>query len=226
MERVLIFIDRLSLWTGKAFAWCILILAFATTYEVFVRYVLRDPTAWAFDLSYIMYGTMFMMAGAYALSQKAHVRGDFVYRLWPPRVQAAIDLVLYIFFFFPGILALVYAGYVYAKESWGYMPYGFTGPWGEVSINSPAGVPVAPLKTILPLAAFLLVLQGIAETIRCIKCLRTGQWPQRLQDVEELEVELIRKHREEMEAQMRKEKEEREAQKTTRQGDEGNEGPK
>ena len=226
MEKVLHFIDRLSLWTGKAFAWCILILAFATSYEVFVRYALRNPTAWAFDLSYIMYGTMFMMAGAYALSQQAHVRGDFIYRLWPPRVQAGIELGLYILFFFPGMLALVYAGYIYAKESWGYMPYGFTGPRGEVSINSPAGVPVSPLKTILPLSAFLLVLQGIAETIRCIQCLRTGEWPQRLHDVEELEVELIRKHKEEMEAQMRKEEEYREAQKAAGQGGEENEGPK
>jgi TRAP-type mannitol/chloroaromatic compound transport system permease small subunit len=224
MERVLLFIDRLSLWVGKTFAWCILILAFATSYEVFVRYALRDPTAWAFDLSYIMYGTMFMMAGAYALSQKAHVRGDFIYRLWPPRVQAAIELVLYILFFFPGMLALVYAGIIYANESWSYMPYGFTGPKGEVSINSPAGVPVAPLKTILPLSAFLLVIQGIAETIRCVQCLKIGQWPQRLQDVQELEVELIKKHREEMEAQMRKE--ESEAQQAAQPGGEENEGPK
>jgi TRAP-type mannitol/chloroaromatic compound transport system permease small subunit len=224
MEKFLLFIDRLSLWVGKTFAWCILILAFATSYEVFVRYALRDPTAWAFDLSYIMYGTMFMMAGAYALSQKAHVRGDFIYRLWPPRVQAGIELVLYILFFFPGMLALVYAGIIYATESWSYMPYGFTGPKGEVSINSPAGVPVSPLKTILPLSAALLVLQGIAETIRCVQCLRTGAWPQRLQDVEELEVELIKKHKEEMEAQMRNE--ELEAQKAAKPGGEENEGPK
>jgi len=224
MERVLFFIDRLNQWIGKAFAWCILILAFGTSYEVFVRYALRNPTSWAFDLSYIMYGTMFMMAGAYALSQKAHVRGDFIYRLWPPRAQAAIELVLYIVFFFPGMLALVYAGIIYADESWHYMPYGFTGPRGEVSINSPVGVPVSPLKTILPLAAFLLVLQGIAETIRCIQCLRTGEWPQRLKDVEELDAELIRKHEEEMAAQRRQE--ELEAQKTARQDGEGNEGPK
>ncbi len=173
-----------------------LILTFATSYEVFVRYVVRNPTAWAFDLAYIMYGAMFMMAGAYALSQKAHVRGDFLYRLFPPRVQAGIDLVLYFLFFFPGMLALVYAGYVYAAESWAYRPYGIGGLVGEVSINSPVGVPVSPLKTILPIAAFLLVLQGIAETIRCVQCLRTGAWPQRLKDVEELETQLIREHQE------------------------------
>jgi TRAP-type mannitol/chloroaromatic compound transport system permease small subunit len=224
MERILFFIDHLSQWTGKAFAWSMLILTFATSYEVFVRYVVRNPTAWAFDLSYIMYGAMFMMAGAYALSQKAHVRGDFLYRLLPPRVQAGIDLVLYFLFFFPGMIALVYAGYVYAAESWAYRPYGIDGLVGEVSINSPVGVPVSPLKTILPVAAFLLVLQGIAETIRCVQCLRTGAWPQRLKDVEELETQMIREHQEKLAAQKRKE--ELEAQNTARQGDEGNEGTK
>jgi TRAP-type mannitol/chloroaromatic compound transport system permease small subunit len=207
MERVLFFIDHLSQWVGKAFAWSMLILTLGTTYEVFVRYVLRNPTAWAFDMSYIMYGAMFMMAGAYALSQKAHVRGDFLYRLWPPRVQAAIELVLYIAFFFPAMLAMLYAGYIYARESWNYHPFGFNGPAGEVSINSPVGVPVSPLKTLLPVAA----------------CLRTGAWPQRLKDVEELEKQLIRQHEEELEAQRRKE--ELEAQGTAPQGGEGNEGP-
>ena len=201
MNQFLFFIDRLSAWTGKAFAWCILILAFATTYEVFVRYVLRDPTSWAFDISYIMYGTLFMMGGAYALSRNAHVRGDFVYRLWPPRVQAAIEFLLYFIFFFPGVLALIYAGIDYAAESWSFLPYGPDGPFGEISINSPAGVPVFPLKTILPLAAFFLLLQGIAETIRCVQCLRTGKWPDRLTDVEELEKELVEKKRRE-EAEM------------------------
>ncbi|MEE4165834.1 MAG: TRAP transporter small permease subunit [Desulfocapsaceae bacterium] len=197
MNQFLYFIDRLSAWTGKAFAWCILVLTFATSYEVFVRYVLRNPTSWAFDISYIMYGTLFMMAGGYALSRNAHVRGDFVYRLWPPRIQAGIELVLYFIFFFPGILALVYAGIVYANESWNYMPYGATGPMGEISINSPVGVPVFPLKTLLPLASFILLLQGIAETIRCVQCLKTGEWPARMHDVEEMEKELIEKHKRE-----------------------------
>ena len=163
MNHFLNFIDRFSAWVGKSFAWCILILCFATSYEVFVRYALRSPTAWAFDISYIMYGTLFMMAGGYALSRNAHVRGDFVYRLWPPRVQAGIELVLYFIFFFPGILALIYAGTDYAIESWNYFPYGFNGPRGQISINSPAGVPIFPLKTILPIAAAVLLLQGIAE---------------------------------------------------------------
>jgi len=197
MTQFLYFIDRLSAWTGKAFAWCILVLTFATSYEVFVRYVLRSPTSWAFDISYIMYGTLFMMAGGYALSRNAHVRGDFVYRLWPPRIQAGIELVLYFIFFFPGVLALVYAGIVYAQESWSYMPFGPTGPMGEISINSPVGVPIFPLKTLLPIASFILLLQGVAETIRCVQCLKTGEWPPRMHDVEEMEKELTEQHKRE-----------------------------
>jgi len=197
MNHVLFFIDRLSQWVGKAFAWCILMMAFAVTYEVFVRYVFRAPTSWAFDISYIMYGTLFMMAGAYTLSRNAHVRGDFVYRFWPPRVQATVEFVLYFIFFFPGILALIFAGIDYAGESWSFRPYGPDGPLGEISINSPAGVPVFPLKTILPVAAFFVLLQGIAETIRCYQCIKTGKWPERLHDVEEMEVEIIRKRQEE-----------------------------
>lgn len=128
------------------------------------------------------------------------MRGDVIFRLWPPRVQAGIEFTLYFLFFFPGVLALIYAGIDYASESWSYMPFGPRGPRGEVSINSPIGVPVSPLKSILPLAAFLLLLQGMAEAIRCVMCMRTGAWPQRLHDVEELDVTLRRQH--EREAQM------------------------
>ena len=178
MQRVLLYIDGLSMKVGHAFAWCILVLTLSICYEVFVRKVLRDPTAWAFDISYIMYGALFMMGGAYALSRDAHVRGDFLFRLWPPRVQAGIEFVLYFLFFFPGVLALIYSGADYAAESWRYK---------EVSINSPAGVPVFPLKIVMPVAAFFLLLQGIAQTIRCILCMKTGEWPPRLHDVEETE---------------------------------------
>ena len=110
------FIDRLSMWMGKVFAWCILILTFAVSYEVFVRYVLHDPTAWAYDVSYIMYGGLFLMAGAYTVSRDGHVRGDFVYRMWPQRVQAMIDLTLYVLFYFPGVTALIYSGYTFARD--------------------------------------------------------------------------------------------------------------
>ena len=192
MDRVVFFINKLSMWIGHAFARCILVLTFAVSYEVFVRYALRDPTAWAFDVSYIMYGALFMMAGAYTLSRDAHVRGDVIYRLWPPRVQAGVELVLYFLFFFPGVLALMYAGYDYAAESVG---------WREASINSPAGVKIYPLKIILPVSAFFLLLQGIAESIRCIQCLRTGEWPKRLHDVEEMET-LIRERKQQEDARM------------------------
>lgn len=191
MNRFLYVIDTLSTWVGKAFAWCILVLTFAYTYEVFVRYVLNNPTTWAFDISYTMYGALFMMAGAYTLSRDAHVRGDVIYRLWPPRVQAGIELVLIVFFLIPGMLALIYAGFTYAAESWSFRPYGPDGPPGEISINSPAGVPVSPLKTLLPIAAFFVLVQGMAELGRCIVCMREGAWPKRLQDVEELEVTLL-----------------------------------
>ena len=199
MIRLIDIIDTLSTWVGKAFAWCILVLTFAYTYEVIVRYFFRNPTSWAFDISYTMYGALFMMAGAYTLAHDGHVRGDVIYRLWPPRVQASIEIVLIVIFLLPGMSALIYAGYDYAAASWSYRPYGFDGPAGEISINSPIGVPVSPLKTILPLAAFFVLIQGIAEFLRCVVCIRTGQWPGRQMDVEETEVAIIRmmKEREE-----------------------------
>ena len=179
------FVDQLSLWIGHSFAWCIVILTLAISYEVVVRYLFRAPTVWAFDISYMMYGALFFMAGAYALSRGGHVRGDILYRTWQPRTQAAVDLVLYILFFFPGVLALIYAGIPQAAQAWRY---------GEVSIYSPANIPVYPLRTLLPVGAAFLALQGIAEVCRCIICLREGRWPQRLHDVEELENQLIEQH--------------------------------
>jgi TRAP-type mannitol/chloroaromatic compound transport system permease small subunit len=176
------FIDRISTAIGKAFGWFILIMTFGTSYEVFVRYVLNNPTVWNYDLSYNMYGALFIMAGAYTLSRNAHVRGDVIYRLWPVRTQAAIDLTLYILFFFPGVLALTIAGYRYAGESWRYQ---------EVSVYSPADIPIFPLKTLIPVAGATLLLQGLAEVFRCIICLRTGAWPSRGQDVEELETAIL-----------------------------------
>ena len=192
MNRLIFIIDSFTAWVGKAFAWCILLLTLAVAYEVFVRYLLRDPTSWAFDMSYMMYGSLFMMAGAYTLARDGHVRGDVLFRLWPPKVQATVELTLYILFFFPGILALIMAGADYAAESWSYN-YGT----GEVSINSPANVPISQFKTVLPVAAGLLFLQGIAQVCRCIICLRTGEWPAHLEDVEELEVALLQQHEEE-----------------------------
>lgn len=180
------FIDRMSMYTGKAFAWCILILTLGGSYEVFVRYVLNAPTGWAYDMSYIMYGALFLMAGPYALSRNAHVRGDVVYRLMPERVQAGIDLVLHILFLLPGVFAMMYYGYLFALESWGYQ---------ETSIFSPMGIPIYPLKTLIPIAGLILFLQGFAEAARCVRCLQLGHWPKRLQDVEETEEQIL--HQEE-----------------------------
>jgi len=182
VESVLLFIDRLSAGVGKAFGWCIVIMTIGTCYEVFVRYVLSAPTNWAFDLSYFMYGALFMMAGAYTLSRNGHVRGDFLYRRWPNRVQAAIDLVLFVLFMGPGVGALLYYGIPYAAQSWSI---------NEVSIYSPTGAPVYPHKTLIPIAAFFLLLQSLAEIVRCVVCLRDGVWPQRLHDVEELESAIL-----------------------------------
>lgn len=178
MSSFLVFVDRLTMWTGKAFAWCIIVLTLAVGYEVFVRYVLRSPTGWAYDISYIMYGALFIMAGAYTLSRDGHVRCDVVYRLLPTRVQAGLDLVLYLIFFFPGVLALVYYGVHFASLSVGFR---------EVSSYSPANIPVYPSKVLIPIAGALLVLQGISEVVRCLRCLRSGHWPARLHDVEETE---------------------------------------
>ena len=186
MTRFLFFIDSLSLWVGKAFAWLILVLTLGVSYEVFVRYVLRAPTTWAFDFSYITYGAMFLMAGAYTLSRGGHVRADVLYRLWKPRTQASVDLVLYIIFFLPAVLAFMYSGWNYAQMSIRFR---------EVSIFSPAGVPVFPLKTLIPITGVLLLLQGIAEVIRCVICIRVGDWPQRLHDVEETESIILQERR-------------------------------
>jgi len=181
MQRYIMLADRISAWFGKAFAWLIIVMAFGVGYEVFVRYVLNAPTSWALDVSYIMYGTLFMMAGAYTLSRDGHVRGDFIYRLWSPRTQAKVELVLYFIFFFPGVLALIFSGWKYTARSWKYM---------EVSVNSPAGIPVFQFKTILVVAGVLLFIQGIAQVCRCIVCIRTGEWLRAQEDIQETEVAL------------------------------------
>ena len=187
MLRFIHVVDSITSWFGKAFAWCILIMTLGVGYEVFVRYVLRDPTSWAFDLSYMMYGALFMMGGAYTLSRDGHVRGDFLYRLWQPKTQAKVEFVLYFLFFFPGVLALIFAGWKYAAKSWSY-----NNGTGEVSVMSPANVPISQFKTIIVAAGILLFIQGMAQVCRCILTIRTGEWPQHDEDVEELEERLLR----------------------------------
>lgn len=183
MRNFLLFIDSLSTWVGHCFAWLILVLTLGVSYEVLVRYLLGAPTTWAFDFSYINYGALFLMAGAYTLSRNGHVRADVIYRFLKPRTQASLDLVLYILFFIPAVLALIYSGWLYAARSVAFR---------EVSIFSPAGVPVFPLKALIPITGLLLLLQGIAEIIRCVVCIRQGEWPQRLHDVEETESVILR----------------------------------
>jgi len=191
LQRLIYAIDQLSKTVGHGFAWCIIILTFGTCFEVFVRYMLNDPTSWAFDMSYLMYGAVFYMAGAYTLSRAGHVRADMFYRKWPERTQATVELVLYVVFFFPGILALVIAGSSYGFESMRIR---------EVSVNSPAGVPIWPLKMMIPVGATLIALQGLAEVLRCALCLRDGHWAGRLHDVEELEKQLLEQHAREADA--------------------------
>ena len=179
VQRVLLTIDRISTWVGKAASWLIVGLMLLVCIEVFKRYILNAPTAWIFDASNMLYGTVFMLCGAYALAQNAHVRGDFLYSSMRPRTQATLDLVLYFVFFLPGIAALVYAGQSYAADSWRI---------GEHSNVTADGPPIYHFKTVIPIAGALVLLQGVAEIVRCIECLRTGSWPARLKDVAEIDV--------------------------------------
>jgi TRAP-type mannitol/chloroaromatic compound transport system permease small subunit len=179
VQRVLYIIDGFSTWVGKAASWLILMLMTVVCVEVFKRYLLNAPTAWIFDLNNMLYGTLFMLAGAYTLAQNAHVRGDFLYSSMKPRTQALLDLILYIVFFVPGIAALIYAGSYYAADSWRI---------DEHSNVTADGPPIYHFKTVIPIAGALVMLQGIAEIIRCVVCLRTGVWPSRLKDVAEIDV--------------------------------------
>jgi len=172
-------VDQISYWSGKAFAWLIVALTLVVSVEVFKRYILNAPTAWIFDFNNMLYGTLFMMCGAYTLAQAGHVRADFVYIYLKPRAQAALDLILYLLFFLPGILGLIYAGADYAADSWRI---------GEHSTVTAEGPPVYHFKTVIPLAGAFVILQGLAEIVRCVACLRTGTWPARIKDVEEIDV--------------------------------------
>ncbi len=183
MQKLLLFIDKVSTLVGHAFSWLIVGLTLLISWEVFSRYVLDNPHAWAFDVMIMLYGTLFMMAGAYTLSKNGHVRGDVLYGFFQPRTQAALDLILYIVFFIPGIIALTYAGYSFAIESWQI---------NEHSNITADGPPVYPFKTIIPLAGLMLLLQGVVEIARCVICLKQGYWPSREEDVEEVDVDKLK----------------------------------
>jgi len=179
VQKFLHTIDAISTWTGKTVAWLIIALMTVVCLEVFKRYILNAPTAWIFDAENMLYGTFFMLAGAYTLAQNAHVRGDFLYSSMRPRLQAWLDLVLYLVFFIPGIAALIYAGYYYTADSWHI---------AEHSTVTADGPPVYHFKSMIPLAGILVMLQGIAEVVRCVVCIKTGEWPTRLHDVTEIDV--------------------------------------
>jgi TRAP-type mannitol/chloroaromatic compound transport system permease small subunit len=179
MQKVLLFVDKVSTLVGHAFSFLIVGLTLLISWEVFSRYALDHPHAWAFDVMIMMYGTLFMMAGAYTLAKNGHVRGDVLYGFFPPRLQAGLDLTLYILFFLPGVIALVWSGYTYAAESWAI---------NEHSTITAEGPPIYPFKTVIPVAGAILLVQGVVEIIRCVICLRKGDWPSREEDVEEVDV--------------------------------------
>ena len=183
MQNLFLAIDRISTFVGHLFAWLVVGLTGLIGYEVFSRYVFNNPHAWAFDAQIMLYGTMFMMAGAYTLAKNGHVRGDILYGFLKPRTQAIFDLVLYIVFFIPGVVALAYAGYSFAADSWRIL---------EHSSITADGPPLYPFKTILPIAGVFLLLQGLVEIFRCIVCIKQGEWPSREQDVEEVDVDALK----------------------------------
>src|SRR5690554_4167599 len=183
MQKLLLTIDRVNTWIGQVFGWLALALTLFITYEVISRYAFASPHAWAFDAMNMMYGTLFMMAGAYTLSKNGHVRGDVLYGFFPPRLQAGLDLALYILFYFPGVIALCWAGFYYAEESWAIR---------ETSSLASGGPPLYPFKAIIPIAGLTLLFQGFVEVVHCVACLKRGTWPRRDQDVEEVDVDKLK----------------------------------
>ena len=182
MQSILWTVDRISTFIGKAFAWCAVLLTLLISWEVFSRYALNQPHAWVLDAQIMLYGTLFMTAGAYTLSKNGHVRGDVLYGFFQPRTQATVDLVLYIVFFLPGIVALTWAGWIYAGESLAIREQTF----------SADPLPLYPFKYVIPLAGITLLLQGFVEIVRCVQCIQTGAWPPREDDVQEVDVEKLK----------------------------------
>ena len=180
MNKLLLTIDRVNTRIGQFFGWLVLALTLFVAYEVISRYVFANPHSWSFDAMNMMYGTMFMMAGAYTLAKNGHVRGDVLYGFFPPRLQASLDLTLYILFYFPGVIALAWAGWYYAAESWAI---------NEHSTITADGPPIYPFKFMIPFAGITLLLQGVVEVVQCVKCLQQGEWPKRDEDVEEVNLE-------------------------------------
>lgn len=182
MQRLLLRVDQLSTFLGQLFAWCVMALTVLITWEVFSRYAFNKPHAWALDAQIMLYGTLFMMGGAYTLAKNNHVRGDVLYSFFEARTQATVDLVLYFVFFLPGIFALTWAGWNFSIESLAIREQTF----------SAEPLPLYPFKFIVPLAGGMLLLQGFVEIVRCIACIRDGAWPSRGEDVEEVDVDKLK----------------------------------
>ncbi len=182
MKNFLLAVDRASTWIGQAFAWLVLALTCLISWEVYSRYIMNNPHDWTLDGQIMLYGTLFMLAGAYTLSKNGHVRGDVLYSFFEPRTQAWVDLLLYILFFLPGIVALTWAGWTFAQESLAI----------RESTFSATPLPLYPFKFMIPLAGLMLLLQGLVEIVRCVQCIGDGQWPSREQDVEEVDVEKLK----------------------------------
>ena len=182
MQKILLAVDRLSTFVGKTFAWAALVLTLLIAWEVFSRYVLNKPHAWVLDVQIMLYGTLFMTAGAYTLSKNGHVRGDVLYGFFQPRTQATLDLILYFVFFLPGVIAMTWAGWTFFSDSLAIREQTF----------SADALPIYPFKFMLPFAGAFLLLQGVVEIVRCILCIRDGAWPSRDQDVEEVDVDKLK----------------------------------
>ena len=178
-KKLMFAVDQISTFVGKGAGWLIIVLMVMVCIDVFRRYVLNAPSAWIGELSVMSYGAVIMLSGAYTLAQNGHVRGDFLYGSMKPRTQATLDLILYIVFFLPGIVALCYAGYKFAADSWRI---------GEHTTQIANGPPIYHFKSLIPIAGGLLILQGFVEIMRCVICLKTGEWPERLKDAEEIDV--------------------------------------
>ncbi|MBL8522698.1 MAG: TRAP transporter small permease subunit [Betaproteobacteria bacterium] len=182
MQKLLLGVDRLSTWFGQFGSWTIIGLTLLICWEVFCRYVLNLPHAWVYDAQWMLYGVLFMMAGAYTLAKNGHVRGDVLYGFFEPRTQATIDIILYIVFYLPGIVALTYAGWEFANDALKIREQTF----------SAVPLPLYPFKFSIPIVGVFMLLQGIVEIVRCAICIKTGEWPSREQDVEEVDVEKLK----------------------------------
>jgi TRAP-type mannitol/chloroaromatic compound transport system permease small subunit len=158
-------IDRFTDRTGSAIAWLNVPLVLVVTYEVVMRYVFDAPTIWVFDVTYMLYGTIFMLGAAYALHKGAHIRTDFFYEKWTAKTKGMVDSISYIAFFFPSLIMLLAAS---GNEAW----YAFT--IHETSEQTPWRPILWPYKSVVPLTCIFLMVQGVSETIKSVYAWRTG----------------------------------------------------